>query len=1366
MQERMELPAADRGAPEESARQDALQEQVSKDRLTGLLNRSAAEQYIRQRLEVMTPAESCAMFIVDLDDFKRVNDALGRQAGDRAIRQAAQVLSGLFRASDIVGRLGGDEFIIFLSGKVSERMVQEKAAAVCKNLQLVLGGPADVQLTASVGIYVAAGGSDGFDGMYRCADLALYRAKKGGKHGFCVKHSGSLPVTGDEFRPVGAIPLTGLLEYMDSGVILLEMCDPLQMLYVSPSFCRILGVDSKAYAMPKRLDELVHPDDLQGLEKALRGDPVSGRPVEYTLRVSKDGQRWAWWQLRAVTIEYDDPYPVMMVTTTDISRYKENEIRLEEINERLQIAFDQTTQSLWEVDLPRRSFRLFVRGGREDEGEALDFPDKLIERGWVHPNSLPRFKEFAASLLEGQVQGYGSFILQDLDTGCYGWTALSYRMTFDEVGRASRAVGIAENLPQSFMGEETRSVLSRPVPTVLMADLMVGLRANLTQDSIQTLWVEGRNEIASARGKSCTQMLQRAKGKLFLTEMQERYASYFDREALLEWFSQGEHWLALEYQRVDQNGRIVWVSHTANLMEDPLTHDVYLFLYIAGIDWRHNLETAAKCVIRRDPVSRLYREDSVRAMAESFLLKRKNGSCAVAVLRVGGLSRLFEKDPDGAERGRRYLATAFSLALGSRCLLAQCPDDQILVFFPQVSSQRQLRDQMEEAFTFVRLVLAGVVPTNGLRFVAGVVTEPPGEVNYSAMTAQAFSLCQLLRSAAEDTVVFPHEGDDWVGMRPEAGSTDQVTVHQTEMERPLSQGEKDVAFRCVSAMLSADTLEASLKSVLSYIGSYYHADRVYILTLIENRHAVSMPYEWMAPQKRSIQQAVSGALVDHVPLLRRCMEEHAPVFLTRTQPISLQGERPGGETWYYTVFPLIEKESVRGFLCIENAREHPADAALFSTLIPYILRERERFQKQGTQPTEMPAGSLLDLPNLRSYMEVIYTISSEQYSSMGAVCLDIPSLSAINSSLGFEYGSKLLWYVSKTLADHFGPGWIFRTWDAEFVALCPNTTQQVFEGRYTRLRSVLQRRYPKELRFGYAWADGRFQAKDLVSKARAMMHNERAAPMDSSEDLMLYWGRYRSVREAARSGCFTVFFQPQVDMRSGALIGAEALVRGIDEDGSIIPPGRFVSALEKNGSIWELDLFVLERAFSQLDRWRRQGLGELRVSVNLSRVSLLNPSALASVLAIQSRYPDVPSADLELEITESYDTEGNSELQAVMDSFRACGLQFSLDDFGSKYANLSIFANVKFDTVKLDRSLITGLVNNAVNQMLIRDIVQICRACGTLCIAEGIEEAEQAKALQSLGCNYAQGYYYDRPLPAEQFEEKYLRAGPARVGKA
>ncbi len=122
--------------------------------------------------------------------------------------------------------------------------------------------------------------------------------------------------------------------------------------------------------------------------------------------------------------------------------------------------------------------------------------------------------------------------------------------------------------------------------------------------------------------------------------------------------------------------------------------------------------------------------------------------------------------------------------------------------------------------------------------------------------------------------------------------------------------------------------------------------------------------------------------------------------------------------WYFTTFPLIRQEQLEGFLCIENSREHPADAALFSTLIPYMLRERDRFH--GINPNIGAVERLMELPNLRSYMETIYTLNSDRFSSLGVVFLDIPSMAAINSSLGFEYGSKLLWYVCKTLTDLFG----------------------------------------------------------------------------------------------------------------------------------------------------------------------------------------------------------------------------------------------------------------------------------------------------------------------------------------------------------
>ena len=138
---------------------------------------------------------------------------------------------------------------------------------------------------------------------------------------------------------------------------------------------------------------------------------------------------------------------------------------------------------------------------------------------------------------------------------------------------------------------------------------------------------------------------------------------------------------------------------------------------------------------------------------------------------------------------------------------------------------------------------------------------------------------------------------------------------------------------------------------------------------------------------------------------------------------------------------------------------------------------------------------------------------------------------------------------------------------------------------------------------------------------------------------------------------------------------------------------------------------------------------------------------------------------LELEITERGDSVGTAELQQIVDEFHACGLRLSLDDFGSQYANLSLFTNVRFDTVKLDRSLITGLARNPINRMLVQDIVEICGAYGMDCVAEGVEALEQSTVLLEMGCVHAQGFYYDRPMPAEAFEQKYLRSGGERREK-
>ena len=184
---------------------------------------------------------------------------------------------------------------------------------------------------------------------------------------------------------------------------------------------------------------------------------------------------------------------------------------------------------------------------------------------------------------------------------------------------------------------------------------------------------------------------------------------------------------------------------------------------------------------------------------------------------------------------------------------------------------------------------------------------------------------------------------------------------------------------------------------------------------------------------------------------------------------------------------------------------------------------------------------------------------------------------------------------------------------------------------------------------------------------------------------------------------------------------------------------------------------MLDRTLSLLSEWKSKGYDLIPVSTNFSRNTLMSPSALASALAILSRYPEIPPELIEFEITETAGNIEKSVLSGIIERFREFGLRFALDDFGSNYSNIAVFTNIKFDTIKLDRSLIKELTGNNVGKMLVRDIVQICKSCGMMCIAEGVENQNQVTALLREGCIYCQGYYYDRPMASGEFEQKYLR---------
>ena len=1328
-----------------------LVQRAAKDDLSGLLNRSTMERFIKRRLEEMTPEERCALFIVDLDDFKLVNDTLGHQAGDAAIRQSAEILSQIFRASDIVGRLGGDEFAVFICGRISEELVREKAATICERLQLALGTSRLVNLTASVGVYLAQG-QQTFESLYQSADLALYRAKKAGKHTFCLKNyekDGFQDGHFAAFRPVNAISLVKLLEYMDDGVALLELGDEhLQIIYVSPSYCRICGEEYEGFKLPRMLEELVHSDDLPGLVAALRAGLARGETVEYDHRAYAKAQgRELWLHIRANVVEYALENPVMLVTISDITRSRQEREALKLANRRLQAAFDQTSMGMWEVDVAQRTLRTFATDGSfvALAGSETRFPDALVDGGWIHPDSVPRFLKFAQEMLDGRTRGYGNFIIRRHLAGGYGWTALSYQVLFDEAGQAVRVVGVAEDFPRSF-GDPVfwENAFQVPLPEGMLADLVARMRADLDADVVETLWHGVQNLNAKTVDWSVDELLHGYRASFYDPEDDGEFSALLDRAALLAAWREGRRWFSGEHRCADTNGSIRWMRTVLHLTENPGSGHVMLFGYVLDVEHARRLEQELVTPAVRSDVTGLYALETLEELAMCAFAERRSGNAAVVLLRAFGIADAQLVTPEVTVL-HRELSAALQLALAGDALLGYAEAEDAVIVFPYVAGKEELRTRLETTLGFIRRVFAADPRTAGLRLIMGVALEPVQRAVYTTLLGQARRACVCSQDAAEDTIAFAEEG------QRSCLVLECSDVIATEAEERLSEQEKDLALRCISAMLSAHSLDDSFRAVLKLLGNYYRADRVYTLMLVENQDAVVMTFEWTANGKHSIKHTVSGMRLERFPALERCRAEKAPVALAREHAASLSGER-AASVWRYTAFPLIREGEVVGFLCIENAMQHPGDLGLFTTLVPYLLQERERFRPK--ERTLRSIDQLMGLPDLRAYTEAIGGLTSAQYSTLGVVCLSVPNLAAINGDMGFEFGSRLLWFVAKTLSELFDGSLLFRTWEAEFVCFLPDVTQEVFQLRVSRLRAILTRRYPRQMRIGTAWAEGEFAAERLVKTAKAAL----GAQEEISQEMQRF---VKAAEDGLGEGetlseeRFTVYYQPKIDLTTGELVGAEALVRGIGEDGSLIAPAQFITYMEEDGSIRALDLFVLEQALAQMAAWQEKGLGLVPVSVNLSRVTMVSPTTPASILALQSHYPTIPPEALEIEITERGPMETET-FQDAVEKYSACGLRLSLDDFGSQYANLSLFTNVRFDTVKLDRSLIARLGDNPVNEALVRDIIAICRTYGMTCVAEGVETEEHAALLRSLGCRFAQGYYYDKPLAAADFEEKYL----------
>jgi diguanylate cyclase (GGDEF)-like protein/PAS domain S-box-containing protein len=392
---------------------------------------------------------------------------------------------------------------------------------------------------------------------------------------------------------------------------------------------------------------------------------------------------------------------------------------------------------------------------------------------------------------------------------------------------------------------------------------------------------------------------------------------------------------------------------------------------------------------------------------------------------------------------------------------------------------------------------------------------------------------------------------------------------------------------------------------------------------------------------------------------------------------------------------------------------------------------------------------------------------------LGLFLIDLERFKNINDTLGQAAGDELLRQVADWLKKAVGEADLLTRFSADhFAVVLPNVRHEDEVGRQVERTLDAFINHPfrlndEEFRIAAKVGIALFP-HDGADAATLFKHAEVALKKAKvGGDRYLFYAQRMTetvagrltlenqLRQALDREQFVLHYQPKVNVATGKLAGAEALIRWNDPATGLVPPARFIPILEETGLIYEVGRWALHKAIADYLRWMESGFAAVRIAVNVSPQQLRHRDFVADVKLAVSIDPGA-AAGLELEITESMVMQDFKHNIVSLHSIRALGVCIAIDDFGTGFSSLSYLAKLPVDTLKIDRSFIIDIDAGREGSAMVATIISLAHALNLKVVAEGVETSEQLGLLRSLHCDEFQGYLFGKPVPAEIFEAKYL----------
>ena len=613
---------------------------------------------------------------------------------------------------------------------------------------------------------------------------------------------------------------------------------------------------------------------------------------------------------------------------------------------------------------------------------------------------------------------------------------------------------------------------------------------------------------------------------------------------------------------------------------------------------------------------------------------------------------------------------------------------------------------------------------------------------------------------------------EWDGRRARM----EIAFDTTESEREKQllkftlEAEKMVT-DCVGMLYRQNDIAKTTAHVLEKFGSFLHADRAYIVDIKDGKMYSRLEWcaEGIASHRQQLQDLPVSMIDRWLPYFRQkeCvviedleqLEDPAQVeykLLSQQSITSLVAS------------PLERNGTLLGYLAVDNppAGQIENIASLLQTLCYFLLLARNNAENQRQLSHLSYFDTLTSFYNRNRYIEDTNALAHTN-KPVGIIYLDVNGLKDINDQYGHEYGDTVLIECANRMKRVFDGAGFYRIGGDEFVIICKNMEKDAFYSRLRELRAQFQNDPHYRAAIGSQWEESVGNLKQLIADADAKMYEDKkefyrrhsaSRRYRHHSDEVLHLADPKVLREEIEQNHFEVYLQPKISSSDRRTVGAEALIRYRSKSDTLMLPGNFLPLLEETETVSLIDFYVFKYVCAKLRQWIGQGKQAIPISVNFSVSSLMQPSFVEHLTAICESYGISPCY-MEIEVTEKVRDAEGLDVKFLIAKLHQAGFAVAIDDFGTEYANLALLSEIDFDVLKLDKSMVDNIVLNSKAKTIVEMISKACHNMGIEMVAEGIESEEQFLALRSCGVDLAQGFLFSKPVPAAEYENRFL--GPA-----